>query len=184
MVSCMFIRSYGVFAMVAGALFPALTHATDDVPGVIDSVVIGAFAHTLQEDQEDGVDANLELRFRPVFGADWAIEFLPTIGGTLNTSGDTNTAYLGATARYHLTESLFLEGFFGFALHDADTPRDADGLDLGCNLLFREGAGLGYRKEKHAISLYISHVSHGDILCDEEANDGMTSIGMRYAYHF
>jgi len=172
------------FFLLTASFFNSLpAHAEDELSGAVDSVILGALAHEISSDEEGGADANLEIRFRPLFGHDWAIEILPTVGGTVNFSGDTNTAYAGATARYRLTESFYLEGFFGFTVHDADTPTDANGLDLGCTLLFREGAGIGYQRGKHSISAFISHASHGDILCDDE-NDGMTSAGLRYGYHF
>ena len=164
----------------AAMLFAPSAHAD----GIVDSVVLGAFAHEVVNDDEGGIDANLELRLRPLFGRSWAIEILPTVGGTVNFSGDTNTAYAGATARYRFTPSIFVEGFFGLAIHDGDTPRDADGLDLGCELLFREGGGIGYQRGRHALSLYVSHASHGGIICDEDENEGMTSVGLRYGYHF
>jgi len=177
-------RVFSVLSLVASFILAPPAHAQGESYGAIDSVVVGAFAHEVASDEEGGLDANLELRMRPLFGHDWAVKVLPTVGGTVNLKGDTDTAYLGATARYRLNRSFFVEGFFGLALHDADTPSDADGLDLGCELLFREGAGVGYQRGKHAMSLYISHASHGDILCDEDENDGMTSVGLRYGYHF
>lgn len=168
-------------ALVSLAQAPA--HSEERGAGAFDSVAVSLLAHELSSDEEEGVDAALELRFRPVFGRDWALEILPTVGGTVNLGDGTDTAYAGATARYRLTDSLFVEAFFGLTVHDADTPRDADGLDLGCTLLFREGAAVGYRHGHHALSLTVSHASHGDILCDGE-NDGMTSAGVRYGYHF
>jgi len=170
---------------VVSSLFSACAaHAESESESVFDSVVVGAFAHEISQDEEGGVDGNVELRLRPLFGRDWAIEILPTLGGTVNFGGDTNTAYAGATARYRFAESFFVEGFFGFAIHDADTPTDANGLDLGCKVLFREGAGLGYLSGPHSLGIYVSHASHGDILCDADENDGMTSVGLRYGYHF
>jgi len=158
-------------------------HAQDEPTGQIDSVILGVLAHEAFNDEEGGIDGALELRLRPLFGRDWAVEILPTVGGTLNFDGDTNTAYAGATVRYPLTDSFYVEGFLGLAVHDADTPRNADGLDLGCTVLFREGAAVGYRKGHHVLALSVSHASHGDILCDGP-NDGLTNVGVYYGYHF
>lgn len=177
-------RVFKTILIVTTTALATPAHAESESEGLIDSVVLGAFAHEIANDEEGGVDANLELRFRPFFGRGWAIEFLPTVGTTINLNGDTNTAYAGATARYRLTDSFFVEGFFGLTLHDSDTPKEADGLDLGCRLLFREGAGLGYQSGKHSLGVYLSHASHGGILCDEDENDGITSVGLRYGYHF
>jgi len=179
----MFHRFLATLMGTASLLSPAALHAQDDPVGAIDSVTVGALAHEVANDAEGGIDGALELRFRPLFGRDWAIEVLPTVGGTVNFSGDTNTAYAGATARYHLTDSFYVEGFFGLVVHDADTPRDSGGLDLGCTVLFREGAAIGYRNGHHALALSVSHASHGDILCDGP-NDGMTNVGVYYGYHF
>lgn len=173
-----------LIAMAASS--PALAApVTKEKPGYIDSIVGGIMAHEVtRSDEEDGVDLNLELRARPVLGKGWTVKVLPTIGGSLNTGGGTNTAYAGASARYDLTDSIFIEGFFGLAVHDAETPSSETALDLGCEVLFREAAELGYRHGNHAVSLHIAHASHGGILCDEDANDGITSVGVRYGVRF
>ena len=166
-------------ALAAPALAPA--HAGG---GMVDGIVLGVLAHEIASDDEGGVDVNLEVRLRPLFGRDWAVAILPTAGATVNLGGDTDTAYLGATARYALTPSLDLEGFLGLAIHDARTPNDVDRLDLGCRILFREGAGIVYRRGAHTLGLYASHASHGGILCGADENDGMTGAGLRYGYRF
>ena len=174
------LRSIAVTAMLSSAI--ALPGNAQSDP--FDSAYIGLSLHDAGSNGENGLDGNFELRFDPLFGKSWAIDILPTIGGSISFGDGANTGYLGATARYMLTDSFFVEGFFGLTLHDADTPRDSNEADLGCALLFREGVGLGYLRGAHALSLYASHVSHGNILCDEDENNGLTSIGVRYGYHF
>ncbi len=180
----MFTRLSASLCILVATLFSGQAHAESEAPSIVDSIILGAFAHEVWNSDESGVDGNLELRLRPFFGHDWSVDILPTVGATVNFSGDTNTVYAGATARYRFTEALFFEGFFGFTVHDANTPVDANGLDLGCKLLFREGAGLGYQRGKHSLGVYVSHASHGGIICDEDENDGITSVGLRYGYHF
>ncbi len=170
--------------LVAAILASPFAPAEAQPPAILDSVYGGVSIHDIPTDEEGGLDGTFELRTAPVFGHDWTIEVLPTIGASVSFSGETNTAWLGGTARYMLTDSLFIEGFLGLSIHDADTPVQTNGADLGCTLLFREGAGLGYRNGPHALSLYGSHISHGGILCSDDANDGLTTLGIRYGYHF
>lgn len=164
--------------------YTAPIHARGEVNNIVDSVILGAFAHSISNGDEGGIDGNLEVRLRPFFRHGWRVEILPTLGASVNLSGDTNTAYAGATARYRLTETFFLEGFLGLTIHDADTPADANGLDLGCTLLFREGAGFGYQRGKHSFGIYVYHASHGGVICDEDKNAGITNVGVHYGYHF
>ena len=180
----MFLRTYVFILIFVMATIPDRLHAQSESSGILDSVVLGVLAHEIARDDEGGVDGILELRLKPLFGRDRAVEILPTIGGTVNFSGGTNTIYAGATARYRFANSFFVEGFLGLTLHDADVPADSGGLDLGCRLLFREGAGLGYRQQNHALGIYLSHISHGGMICDQDQNDGITSVGLLYSYHF
>ncbi len=167
------------------SIFLSTTAFADNQPEhPIDSVYGGIALHNIAGNEESGIDGTLELRFSPVFGRGWDVEILPTLGAHVSFNGETNSAYLGATARYMLTQSIFVEGFLGFTLHDADTPIENDGANLGCSLLFREGLGIGYRHGQHALSLYGSHISHGGIICSDDNNDGLTTLGIRYGYHF
>ena len=165
-------------------LLPVCTSTHAHSSDILESVLIGISAHEIVSGKENGADVSLELRTRSLLGKGWSTKVLPTLGVTLSTSNQTDTAYVGATALYHLTPNVFIEGFFGLAVHDADTPRNADGLDLGCRTLFREAVGVGYQHEQHSIALHLSHASHGDLLCDADANDGMTSLAVRYGYTF
>ena len=153
-------------------------------PRIVDSIHGGLIAHDIGGDAEDGFDATIEFRFTPLFGEDWPIRILPTLGTDISLNGQTSAAYFGATAQYPLAGSVFVEAFLGFTLHDAETPTQRDGADLGCSLLFRQGLGIGYRQGAHALTLFGSHSSHGRILCDDDNNDGLTSLGLRYGYHF
>lgn len=158
---------------------------TYDDRKILDSIVVGLVAHNIQSDDADGVDLNLELRFNLPLGLPEEIELLPTVGAVGHFADDgASLGYLGATLRYQHSSGVFAEGFFGFAAHTADTPVDSGEADLGCEVLFREAAEIGYARQRHRVGVHVSHYSHGGILCDEDENDGLTQVGVRYGYQF
>ena len=75
-------------------------------------------APIVAEEVEDGVDVNLEFRFRsPAVLADIGSPE-PVLGGTLNSEGDTSRVYAGLAWTADLSGSLFLSGVAGGAVHD------------------------------------------------------------------
>ena len=53
---------------------------------------------------------------------------------------------------------------------------------LGCKVLFRESAALGYLvTEKHSLSVALDHISNAS-LCS--SNEGLDALGMRCGYRF
>jgi len=57
-------------------------------------------------------------------------------------------------------------------------------IDLGCRLLFREALEVGYQWDNHRIGAMIAHYSHGNLLCSNDENDGLTRAGIRYGIKF
>ena len=53
--------------------------------------------------------------------------------------------------------------------------------DLGTTLLFRASVGIGYRLDRHRISIIFDHVSNGDLV---SYNPGLNVYGIRYGYQF
>ena len=151
---------------------------------LLDSAIVGALAHDVGERTVEGIDPNLELRLALPLTLFDEIRVLPTVGGTLNFNDGANTAYVGGTLQYRLENGLFVEGFLGIAGHTAKTPVDAEDSNLGCRVLFREAAELGYQWQSHRIGVMIAHYSNGGVLCSAHDNQGLTQLGVRYGVNF
>ena len=146
----------------------------------------GLLAHDVgpfSRQKEDGVDVNVEI----LFGSPRFMELIwsprPTVGATINTSGDTSQGYLGLTWEWDFWEQAYVSFFWGASAHNGEkTVNLTDKKDLGCSVLFREGLDLGWRfTEQHSVMAHFSHISNAK-LCDP--NEGLETIGVRYGYRF
>jgi lipid A 3-O-deacylase len=135
--------------------------------------------------KEEGVDGNIEILFASPRWLDIIWSPRPHIGGSFNSAGDTNQAYLGLTWDWSFWQGMFAEFSLGGAIHDGETDQGTAPLDrkeLGCPVLFRESIGIGWRfQNRHSISLQLDHISNAK-LCD--TNEGLESVGVRYGYMF
>jgi lipid A 3-O-deacylase len=103
----------------------------------------------------------------------------PHVGFSVSPEGGTNQVYAGVTWDFKLTDKFFAEATFGGTLHDGPTGGN-DPNSLGCSLLFRESAGIGYAiNERLRIMLTVDHMSNAS-LCDQ--NQGLTNAGVRLGY--
>ncbi|RIA55515.1 acyloxyacyl hydrolase [Dichotomicrobium thermohalophilum] len=155
-------------------------------PGLVDEVRLGVLAHDLEtNDNEDGWDINAELllhRLGPRTGDPLGILLSPRphVGAQINTSGDTSLAYFGLTWDAWLTDSVFIEGSFGGAIHNGPTGDSHN--SFGCTANFRESAALGIAlSPEWKLLATVSHMSNGG-LCDE--NQGLTSAGVQLGYRW
>jgi len=145
---------------------------------------LGVFAHDpLSPERAGGVDLNAEVLFDKPWGEDaawWAPR--PHLGATVNFEGRTSTVYGGATWQFDLTRSLFAEASFGASLNNAGGGQGDENSALGCPVLFRTSASLGYRlTAQWNILASIEHNSNAG-LCDR--NRGLTNAGLRLGYRF
>ncbi len=155
-------------------------------PGFIDEFRFGGIGHDLEDNEdEDGFDISAEALFRPL-GArtgdplDIFLSPRPHIGGQISTLGDTSLAYLGLTWDAWLTDSIFVEGSFGGAVHDGPTGDAGD--SFGCSVNFREAASLGVALAGNwRLLATVSHMSNAG-LC--ERNSGLTSAGVQLGYRW
>ncbi|HVH81301.1 MAG TPA: acyloxyacyl hydrolase [Stellaceae bacterium] len=150
--------------------------------------------------REKGIDLNPEvILWSPITedmiaGAPdwlhWALQPRPTIGGSINTAGKTDQAYVGATWSWFLARNLinpddgivlgyfFGPGFNDGQLHNGNSQRKA----LGSHILFREALDLGYQiNPTWEISAYIDHISNGGLA---KENQDINDIGIRLGYRF
>ena len=149
----------------------------------------GILAHNkgpIASSTESGAQVNMEARFRSPDIFKIILEPRPTIGASINTAGDTSFAYAGLTWGGFVWKGLFVEGFFGMAVHDGwlesndpDPPRRL----LGSRVLFREALEIGYRfLDSHSVSFMIDHYSNAGWIA--ERNQGNDDFGLRYGYKF
>ncbi|WP_051228629.1 acyloxyacyl hydrolase [Pleomorphomonas oryzae] len=154
---------------------------------LIGEVRLGGSAHN-PTGREHGADITAEILSTPIFkstGSDWFRWFVPRlgVGGALNTRGRTSYVHSGLVWTIPLSDSFFIEGQFGLALHDAKFGnRRYDNLG-NCNWSFREGAFLGYRLDSTwAIVGGVDHLSQAG-LCDG-GNAGLTNYRIELSHAF
>lgn len=154
-------------------------HFISELRGGLLAHDVGPFSHQ----KEDGVDVNAEILFTSPKFMELIWSPRPTIGATINTSGDTSQGYMGLTWEWDFWEQAYFSFFWGGAAHNGEkTANLPDKKDLGCSVLFREGLDLGWRfAENQAVMVHFSHISNAKI-CD--SNEGLETIGVRYGYRF
>ncbi|WP_034491556.1 acyloxyacyl hydrolase [Afifella pfennigii] len=138
---------------------------------------------------EKGVFINGELIFanpiRPFDNRvlDFVLRPRPHLGATVSTTGGTSQAYAGLTWDLYVTDRIFLEGTFGGTVHNGGTSSTAPtGPRLGCSLLFRESAGIGFAFTRNFLAMaFIDHSSNAGLCKD---NDGLTHAGVKVGYRF
>jgi len=150
--------------------------------------------------REKGADINPEVIFGSPITDDmianappwlyWALQPRPTIGGAINTAGDTDQAYVGATWSWFLTRNIINPGdgivlgyFFGPGFNDGVIEHGtAQRKALGSHVLFREAFDLGYQiNPTWEVSAYIDHISNGGLA---KANQSINDVGLRLGYRF
>jgi lipid A 3-O-deacylase len=156
--------------------------------GLLSEVRGGVFYHGYDTPEAGLVDLNAELISPRVVETNtgyWNL-LIPRLhlGGNLNTSGRTSDVYTGLTWTFPLYWRLFGEITLGGSYNDGHTefvpPRGYSAV--GCHLMFRESASLGFQIDEHwSVLATAEHISN-DHLCDRNA--GMTNFGGRIAYHF
>jgi len=142
-------------------------------------------------DKQDGIDINLEYQFDSPTVLRYLGSPRPHVGTVLSTHADSiHQFYTGLSWNYQVLGNLFVSGHFGGAVHTADTLEDpgptvvTDSSDrfLGCRVLFRLAAGLGYQiTEQVNVELYADHISNAN-LCDN--NEGLENAGIRFGFDF
>jgi len=154
----------------------------------LSEVRLGLLQHGLgSPERNGGVDLNGEVLFAKPFHLDGWKEVLvprPHIGATANFEGKTSPVYAGATWHFDLFETpFFTEISAGGSVNNGqlnDTHNDMN--PLGCHVLFRESASLGYQFNQHwSVMGTFEHSSNAN-LCSE--NRGLSNLGVRIGYKF
>lgn len=179
----------GVAVGAVCALFVALGSAQAQEPlgGVVSGIRLGVLAHDfgpLTSHDEDAVDFNAEVLFASPDFLEPILAPRPHIGAIVNADSDaTDQIYAGLTWTFDLTDQIFFDIGGGGAIHNGKlTAGPSDRTLLGCRVLFRGAAGLGYQiDDHHNVALHFDHISNA-FLCDP--NEGLETVGIRYGYQF
>jgi lipid A 3-O-deacylase len=187
----------GAVALLCGAAYAAdvvtpaqVTEAyvTEPVDAwrALDEIRGGIFAYGV-DDPPEGQSISINFEFLssrlPVGDQAWYVPRLH-LGATINTDDAPSHGYAGFTWTLDVTDWMFVEGSFGGGVHNGDTGSSAppDESALGCSVLFRESASVGFRfSENWSVMGTIEHLSNAG-LCD--ANRGITEAGARLGYRF
>ena len=181
----MILKRFAVAALAAAPFLCASSPAAAE--GILTELRLGILDHdsdlVRERKETSDPDINIEARFASPDFLDWAWAPNPLIGANINTGDGTSLAYAGLGWTFYLTDAIFADLTLGGAIHDGETSRrTADSRNYGCRLNFHESVSLGYSFDAHnAIMVGFDHMSNAS-LCDR--NDGLTNIGIRYAYKF
>lgn len=186
-------------ALATAVLAPGIAAAQNLTYG---EVKLGVLAHDVHflGGKEHGVDVNPEI-IGPSPVADawaamlpaylrWTVQPRPTLGGEVNSAGDTNQVYFGATWTWQLASNLLRPGdgitfgiFFGPSFNDGHVvSASPDRKSLGSNVLFREAIELGYRVTPViTLSAFMDHVSNAGLA---RFNQSINDVGGRIGFRF
>jgi lipid A 3-O-deacylase len=105
-------------------------------------------------------------------------------GGSLSLSGKTSALYAGALWRFPVIVRVFVEGFFGDAVHNGSLDDSRGTNALGCNPLFHVGGSVGYQlTDCWSVIGTFDHLSNGKTVfgTDCARNVGVNNYGLRAA---
>jgi hypothetical protein len=155
----------------------------------------GVGAHGVGSVESGSVDLNPEIVFPqlPLFGlpADPAWAWIVPrfhLGGMINLAGRTSFGYAGLVWTYQFINGVFVEGFFGGAVHNGSLAGNpaAHEAALGCRGLFHAGASIGYRiNPQLSLMATFDHISNGNAALDVcSRNQGLNEYLIRAGYSF
>ena len=148
---------------------------------------VGVLAHDVPiwslTRKEEGVDINSEFIFLWPDNSLAGGRVHSNIGASLNTQGDTSKIYAGGLWEYTWKNGLFFSFGLGLSVHDgALETDDADQKELGARVLFRIPFEMGMLiYGNHGLTIMFDHVSNAYLA---EPNEGLDTLGIRYAYQF
>ena len=160
---------------------------------IVDEFKFGVLKHDVGlfgNPVEAGADLDFEMLFTPPAFLDIIGSPRPHLGGSLNTSGATNSGYFGLTWGITLIQNLFrsddnvfANGSVGGALQDGFTASAPPNRKaLGSTALFRGSVELGYQLTPNlSVSGFLSHMSNANLA---PRSAGITDAGARLGFKF
>ena len=182
-----------IISSAAGAQqFADGTGGFGGLAGIFDEVRTGG-SFSIQEDYDAGFLIRGELLFAAFtppsdnYLANTLLRPRIHLGGNLATGDEgVSQVYSGLTWNFPVYNNIFVEASFGLTWHDGPLESAGSGLDLGCEILFRESIGIGVDLGAHwRVLLAADHSSHAHLICDDDkGNSGITHAGVFVGYRF
>jgi lipid A 3-O-deacylase len=152
----------------------------------------GIFAHGIGSVEKNTFDLNLEFvtpRVLPFGAGQWWSLLIPRfqIGGFLNMSGRTSSAYGGGLWTFPIYDGFFAEIYAGGAINDGSQDGTATRAALGCQGAFNLGPSLGYHfNSSWSLMGTWNHMSNGNRLLGVDCphNKGINDVGLKASYAF
>ncbi|HET6942994.1 MAG TPA: acyloxyacyl hydrolase [Sphingomicrobium sp.] len=161
------------------AIAPAMFAAT---PAHADEIIGGLYVHDVDTfltiaGVEDGMDVQLGWRGDRI----GKTPLQPYAFAAVNTSGSTNYAALGLSAKFGKT--VFIRPGLGLAVHTGSSKRyqieGNDELEFGSRILFEPELGIGVNiDDRTSIEASWVHMSHATLFSDQ--NPGIDNLGVRF----
>lgn len=161
--------------------------SADEARGAGSQLRIGGFSHSISMPEFGTTDLHIS-GLLPAFDlgpsmAKSGLSLHPELGADLNLNGKTSAVFAGFAAVAQLPANFLAEADLGVSANNGYTSGAPSGrLEVGCNALFREALGLGYRLTNQVSVMAVAeHMSNAN-LC--QPNNGITNIGLRLGYSF
>ena len=166
-------------------LAPALAQQAASLPSFATELRLGGMEHDYWSAERSGIDPTAEVLLNLWRTPDSPF-YIPRLhfGTTLSLHGKTSLLYSGVTWDVPVFGPLYAEASFGGAANNGHAGSDPDpGHNmLGCNVMFRESAGVGAHLDAHwSVTGLVEHTSNAN-LC--RFNRGVTNYGLKVGYLF
>jgi hypothetical protein len=128
---------------------------------------------------EGGSDVMLGLRGGTI-AKPFGVALQPYVFGALNTSGETDYAAAGLSARFNLGKSIYIRPGLGLAVHNGSASRffRRDRIAFGSRVLFEPELGIGAQvNDRLSVEASWVHMSHATLFSGE--NPGIDNLGLR-----
>ena len=161
------------------AIAPAIFAAS---PAQADEIIGGLYVHDVDTfltiaGVEDGMDVQLGWRGDRI----GKTPLQPHVFAAVNTSGNTNYAAVGFSAKFGKT--VFIRPGVGLGVHTGSTKKfqieGNDELEFGSRVLFEPELGIGINiNDRTSIEASWVHMSHATLFSDQ--NPGIDNLGVRF----
>jgi lipid A 3-O-deacylase len=169
-------RRFRVCAFAVASLMSAAAHAGE--------VFGGVYVHDVKLPTDlSGIErgADLMLGYRGgTIVKPFGVALQPYGFGAINTSGETDYAAAGLSARFGLGPSIYVRPGLGLAIHDGSADRffRRDKIAFGSRVLFEPELGIGTRiNNRLTAEASWVHMSHATLFSGE--NPGIDNLGLR-----